>query len=661
MPARKSYNRFFIILQEDQKGYGLDSNKTPSGYAKLEVRNDKAKASFYVQNLKKQKGPYCMILIVQGKSGKELVNLGQVNIDNGGKADVSNEFDANNLANTNISMDNVQGAAIGRINSDKVMPVMVGFTGGEELKNWHTSPIAKSNSNTTKKNNNITKQVKETPKSYNENMNKMMPQGKSNNANMTQKQTGTSKDVGTGSTVNEAGNPMGSINPSMGDMDSNTENLNKLNPTKITNPASGATANEAGNPMGSINPSMGDMNSNIENLTNPTKITNPAPGTTANEAGNPMGSINPSMGDMNSNTENLTNPTKITNLAPGATANEAGNPMGSINPSMGDMNSNTENLNNTINTPKPININNPAPGTTFNEAGNPMGSINPSMGDMNSNIENLNNTIPNTRSDGERVSCNTCNQGKAKGYEDYINDEVDIINVEEIEPEVNDNMINDELEVRDGDYNEDRNRMFEEYEEEIERLKSYRKKHSKKKNKYDDDCKIKHQWDCEDMRSKKKHGEYESEKYKNSEWNDKDYPVGAKGKFFKEVVYGLEKIGSNENIKNCFWYKARVKKLEDMYCVYDYNKYSVVFYPMICYYPYISRHGNFMVGYKCDDEGDLKYIIYAIPGTRSLSDQPYEGRTGFVTFMPDEDNDKLGHWLMYYDIKGNTVVVPVKR
>jgi hypothetical protein len=661
MPARKSYNRFFIILQEDQKGYGLDSNKTPSGYAKLEVRNDKAKASFYVQNLKKQKGPYCMILIVQGKSGKELVNLGQVNIDNGGKADVSNEFDANNLANTNISMDNVQGAAIGRINSDKVMPVMVGFTGGEELKNWHTSPIAKSNSNTTKKNNNITKQVKETPKSDNENMNKIMPQGKANNDNMTQKQTGTSKDVGTGSTVNEAGNPKGSINPSMGDMNSNTENLNKPKPINVTNPAPGATANEAGNPMGSINPSMGDMNSNTENLNkpNPTKITNLAPGATANEAGNPMGSINPSMGDMNSNTENLNKPKPInvTNPAPGATANEAGNPMGSINPSMGDMNSNIENLNK----PKPINVTNPAPGATANEAGNPKGSINPSMGDMNKNIDNLNNTMPNTRSDGDRVSCNTCNQGKAKGYEDYINDEVDIINVEEIEPEVNDNMINDELEVRDGDYNEDRNRMFEEYEEEIERLKSYRKKHSKKKNRYDDDCTIKHQWDCEDMRSKKKHGEYKSEKYKNSEWNDKDYPVGAKGKFFKEVVYGLEKIGSNENIKNCFWYKARVKKLEDMYCVYDYNKYSVVFYPMICYYPYISRHGNFMVGYKCDDEGDLKYIIYAIPGTRSLSDQPYEGRTGFVTFMPDEDNDKLGHWLMYYDIKGNTVVVPVKR
>ncbi|HBA04142.1 MAG TPA: hypothetical protein DCW51_09480, partial [Clostridium sp.] len=130
MPSRKSYNRFFIILQEDQKGYGLDSNKTPSGYAKLEVRNDKAKASYYAQNLKKQKGPYFMILIVQGNNGNELINLGRINIDDGGKADVSNEFNANNLVNTNIGMNKVQGAAIGKISADKVMPVMVGFIGG---------------------------------------------------------------------------------------------------------------------------------------------------------------------------------------------------------------------------------------------------------------------------------------------------------------------------------------------------------------------------------------------------------------------------------------------------------------------------------------------------------------------------------------------------
>ncbi len=244
----------------------------------------------------------------------------------------------------------------------------------------------------------------------------------------------------------------------------------------------------------------------------------------------------------------------------------------------------------------------------------------------------------------------------------YIDEEVDIIDIEEVESVAKNNVIKDELEINDRSYIEDENRIFEEYEKEIERLKDYRKKHSKKKNKYDDDCKIKKQQDCEKMKSNKKYGgDCKPDKNKKCQWNDNDYPVGAKGKFFKEVVYGLEKIGNNENIKNCFWYKAHIKKLEDMYCVYDYNKYSVVFYPMICYYPYISRHGNFMVGYKCNDEGELKYVIYAIPGTRSLSDQPYEGKTGFVTFMPNEDDDKMGHWLMYYDIKGNTVVVPVKR
>ncbi len=339
----------------------------------------------------------------------------------------------------------------------------------------------------------------------------------------------------------------------------------------------------------------------------------------------------------------------INNPAPGTTVNEAGNPMGSINPSMCDMNRNMGNLNNTVSESNPININNPAPGTTVNEAGNSKSSINPSIGDINSNTDNLSNTMPDTRSDYDRVSCNTCSQGKAKGFEDYINDEVDIIDVEEIKPVVKSDTLNEQLDSDDEGYRHEENKIFEEYEKEIERLKDYRKKHSKKKNK------------CDDESIKKKYEECKPEKHKKCEWNDKNYPIGAKGKFFKEVVYGLEKIGANENIKNCFWYKAHVKKLEDMYCVYDYNKYSVVFYPMICYYPYISRHGNFMVGYKCDDEGNLKYIIYAIPGTRNLVDQPYEGKTGFVTFMPDEDNDKTGHWLMYYDIKGNTVVVPVKR
>lgn len=491
MPSRKSYNRFFIILQEDQKGYGLDSNKTPSGYAKLEVRNNKAKASFYVQNLRKQKGPYYMILIVQGNNGNELINLGRINIDDGGKADVSNEYDANNLVNTNIGMDKMQGAAIGKISADKVMPVMVGFIGGEELKNWQNYPIAKSDSNDVKENNRTTKPVKETPRSDNENINKPVPEIQDTNLGQ------------------QEGNDRVIENNTIESESNNTNNTQQKT----------------------------DTPENVE-----------------------------------------TDNTNIADLPTSGIVNES---------------------------------------------------------------NNLNNTTPDTRFD-----------------ENYISDEVDVIDAEEIETLAKNDLINEQIESDDEGYTDDENKIFEEYEKEIERLKDYRKKHSKKKNKYDD-CKSKNQYDHGDIN--KKYEDCKPEKHKKQEWNDKDYPMGTMGKFFKEVIYGLEKIGSNENIKNCFWYKAHVKKLEDMYCVYDYNKYSVVFYPMICYYPYISRHGNFMVGYKCDDEGNLKYIIYAIPGTRDLVDQPYEGKTGFVTFMPDEDNDKTGHWLMYYDIKGNTVVVPVKR
>lgn len=419
MPSRKSYNRFFIILQEDQKGYGLDTNRTPSGYAKLEMRNDRAKTSFYVQDIKKQNGPYYMVLIALGISGnRELINLGQINIDEGGKADISNEHDANNIANTNIGMDKIQGAGICRINGTKVNPVMAGFICGEELKNWTTYPMANVNVRSSKGN------VAAKPEEVNikteaKKENKPVEQSKADTIEVKKNKDRENEDV----TINE---------------------------TKVK--------------------------------------------------------------------EKL---------------------------------------------------------------------------DLRNNDESLNEVVKDSNT----------------------------------------------VEVQD----------FDEYEDQIERLKEYRKKHSEKKCKDDDDS------DEDDDNGK----DYDYKKKKK--YGKDDYPVGHMGDFFKNVVKGLDKIGSNDSIKNCQWYKAHVENLESMYCENDYNKYSVVFYPMICYYPYIAKTKSFMIGYKCDDDGVLKYIIYAIPGTKALVDQPYEGKTGFVTFMGDKDNSETGHWLMYYDIKNNSVVVPVKK
>ena len=70
MTQKKSYSRYFIILQEDEKGYSLASDKVASGYAKLELKNDKCKISYYVQNLKKEMTPYYMMLVCNKKDVK---------------------------------------------------------------------------------------------------------------------------------------------------------------------------------------------------------------------------------------------------------------------------------------------------------------------------------------------------------------------------------------------------------------------------------------------------------------------------------------------------------------------------------------------------------------------------------------------------------------
>ena len=92
----------------------------------------------------------------------------------------------------------------------------------------------------------------------------------------------------------------------------------------------------------------------------------------------------------------------------------------------------------------------------------------------------------------------------------------------------------------------------------------------------------------------------------------------------------------------------------------NYNKYTLVYYPMLNYYPYIKKYNYFKLGYKCDSKGNLKYIIYAIPGKKDTDEQPYDGRTGFVTWVAKDSDTDIGCWLMFYDFKNSTVVVPMQ-
>ena len=157
---------------------------------------------------------------------------------------------------------------------------------------------------------------------------------------------------------------------------------------------------------------------------------------------------------------------------------------------------------------------------------------------------------------------------------------------------------------------------------------------------------------------------FEELRYRNAVGDindDYDFELrGSIGEFFTSIVDGLEPLRVTNEIKKCKWYKVKVKNFDEMCNISNYNKYTTLYYPMINYYPYISKKGHFLVGLKCDNKGRVKYIIYGVPGSKDKQSQPYGGKTGFVTFVPERAGSNEGHWLMFYDFKNSLVVVPMK-
>ena len=136
---------------------------------------------------------------------------------------------------------------------------------------------------------------------------------------------------------------------------------------------------------------------------------------------------------------------------------------------------------------------------------------------------------------------------------------------------------------------------------------------------------------------------------------------GSIGEYFESIVEGFDRdYDSIDELKYTKWYKIPVHDLHEMCNMSNYNKYTLAYYPMLNYYPYIKKYGYFMLGYKCDSQGNLKHIIYAIPGKKDKDEQPYDGRTGFVTWVSLNGKDRDGCWLMFYDFKNSTVVVPMQ-
>lgn len=414
MTQKKSYSRYFIILQEDEKGYALGSDKLPSGYAKLEIKNDKCKISYYVQNLKKESTPYFMVLICNKKDVKKLIRIGEMNIDEYGRTEVSYEYPVENVANCNIGVDKVVGAAIVRFMNTNLISIMSGFT-TTDIPEWKSFEISE------------------------------------------------------------------------------------------------------------------DENKKLE-------------------------------------------------VKEGERAD--------LKP---------------IAAEKPI------------ESEKPKENI----------FDKYEMKIEETKKIEEE---------SIREIKDEKDESIDFP-VEQTQKE--ENPINEEK--YDSLINED-----EYYNNEDTR-------HKKKDNQDKYEVKI----------------EIEYEKDKKQKVSEDDIYKGSIGDFFKNLVLGFEEIeGHFHEIKRCKWYKIPVNRFEEMHSCHDYNKHTVVYYPMLNYYPYIEKHKHFILGYKFDKDNNMKYLVYGIPGRKARMDQPYGGKSGFVTWIPltegDEEENSMGYWLMFYDFNNSTIVIPVK-
>ncbi|MCY6484920.1 hypothetical protein OW763_11260 [Clostridium aestuarii] len=467
MASKRDYSRYFIILQEDEKGYSIDSNRFPTGYAKIEKKSNKCKVSYYVQNLKKDKEPYYMVLICSKKSEKKLIKLGEMNIDEYGRTEISYEYQINNIANIGISVDKIKGACVVKVKESTVHSVLVGFVSGVKIDNWAKYPLIEG------------KQQRNTDE------NEEVDEKKESIVNTSKLKVEKDEEV------------------------KNRENIKSKvrDDIKI------------------------QKDYNIEN--------------------------NNIVKDKETKIEEIKNKDDIKNK------------------------------------------------TRESETNN------------SKNVKNSNN-----------------NDVKNSNDNDVKNS--------------NDNDVNGKKEE---------NRIFEEYEKNIEEIKNINNEAESLDNTnhiLEDDTFV---------------SDTDNESYNRSvDYTpiNRNYPTGTEGKFFKKIAEGLEEVEDIcPEVGSCKWYKVHLRDLQNMNCVSDKNKYTIIYYPMACYYPYIMRHGHYIVGYKYDTDGKMKYLVYGVPGTKSIEDQPFRGMTGFVTWAcaeeEDDEKNSLGYWLMFYDFKNSRIMIPIKK
>lgn len=138
--ANFNYRRFFIILRAKDAGFELH-DREPSGYCKIDIKNNRIKFFIYAQDLKPQtseQGIY-EAYIVSPREEKSAQKLTDVFVDNRGRAECTVESDTETLKRTAKSLEEFSSIAVifrSSTQAGKLYFPLVGSAGKRAELDW---------------------------------------------------------------------------------------------------------------------------------------------------------------------------------------------------------------------------------------------------------------------------------------------------------------------------------------------------------------------------------------------------------------------------------------------------------------------------------------------------------------------------------------------
>ncbi|MEW8955535.1 hypothetical protein [Clostridium sp.] len=598
MSSKKSYSRYFIILQEDDKGHSISDDKQTSGYAKVETKNDKCKVSFYVQNIRRDKDNCYMVLICNKKDSKKLINLGKLNIDDNGRADVTYECGMDNVGNTGIGIDKVGGAAVVKFVEEKLYYIMTGFASSDIPERFKEYSMIHCNEEIKKKE--YKKKEKEYEEDHKEKKKKEEHKKHKDDCDEDYKEHKKHKD--------DCDEDYKEHKKHKDDCDEEHKEHKKhkddCEEEHKEHKKHKDDCEEEHKKHKKHKECCDDRDQKSDE-------------------------------QREASTEDIINDEEIINSEDRGNTEETTNT--EENRSIED--NNKENL--------------------FDEYENQIDEIKEEInGERKEKVsEQEKQKILDKQKMMEKIK--ELEKQKELDKQKMLDKIKELEKQKELDKQKALEKIK-ELEMQKG----------EEQKKALEKIKELEKQKEMEMQKESEMQKELKQKEMEMQKELEKQKEMEMQMKKEEEemkmkMMKESHPKGSMGEFFKAVMEGFEELkGGCKEIKRCRWYKVPVKNLDTMCNSHNYNKYTIVYYPMMNYYPYIKKHDHYMMGLMCDDHGNMKYLVYAIPGRRDKADQPYGGKSGFVTWMPWKDHhgkeSNMGYWMMFYDFKNSIIVVPMK-